>query len=149
MTTIGDLIFWATVLIALIIVPPYFWRVYGGSAFVKRLLSSDADVMSYSPINAPADPPSSLQTDDRRTPDRPMIAKPTPEEMLDIFKVLRAAGVKREALAGPWRAAGLPLDTNLWSKAMPEEPPTLTPIAQRPTPAKFHDDPELEYEPLR
>jgi hypothetical protein len=110
-------------------------------------------VMSRAQQSAPEHPASSLQTDARQTPDRPMIAKPTPEQMLDIFKVLRIYGVKREAIAKAWRAAGLPLDTNLWTDAAPpapDDPPTLTPIARRPTSAKFHEDePELQYRPLR
>lgn len=75
------------------------------------------------------------------------------EKMLDIFKVLRAAGVKREHLAKPWRAAGLPLDTNLWLDAAPApqpppaEPEYMTPIAGRPTKAQFeYDEPELNYQ---
>lgn len=93
--------------------------------------------------------PSAVTADARQTPDRRMIPKPTPEEMLDVFRVLRAAGVDREKLRPSWKAAGLPLDNNLWTQAAPlppEEPQTITPIAGRPTDAKFHD-PELSYQP--
>jgi hypothetical protein len=94
---------------------------------------------------------SSLQTDSQTTSDRQTIAKPTEQQMLDIFKALRAAGVKREAIAGPWRAAGLPLDTNLWSKAAPSEKDDdddtiVTPWAGRRTKASYYDDPRLEYQ---
>lgn len=106
-------------------------------------------VMSRSGDAAPEKVPPSLQTDDRQTTDRPMMPVPTPNEMLDIFRVLRAAGVKREALQGAWRAAGLKLDNNLWRDAAPTpaEPVTVTPIAHRPTNAQFQSDPEFAYEP--
>lgn len=110
-------------------------------------------VMSRSEESAPSSSPSSLQTDETQTADRPMIPKPTPDKMLDIFKVLRAAGVDREELRGPWRAAGLPLDNNVWAKAKPtalvtedEDDVLITPWAGRRTSKKFYpDDPDLEY----
>lgn len=117
---------------------------------VKRSRMAHADIMSRSQDAAPAIAPSSLQTDSRQTADRPMMPVPVAEEMLNIFRVLRAAGVKREALASAWRAAGLKLDNNLWAQAAPEEPPTLTPIVGRPTNAQFREsDPGLEYQPLK
>jgi hypothetical protein len=91
------------------------------------------------------------ETDGKQSSDRQTIAKPTEQQMLDIFKALRAAGVKREAIAGPWRAAGLPIDTNLWSKAAPSEKDDdddtiVTPWAGRRTKASYYDDPRLEYQ---
>lgn len=85
----------------------------------------------------------SLETDELQTADRRTMPVPTREEMLDIFKALRAAGVKRENIAGVWRAAGLPLDTNLWAAAAPPPAQTVTPIAGRPTSAVF--DPDFPY----
>lgn len=107
---------------------------------------SGGDIMSRGASAPLANMASSLQTDNRQTADRPTMPVPTTEEMLNIFRVLRAAGVKRDALRGPWRAARLPLDNNLWTQAAPPEPPTVTPIAGRPTAAQFQDDPELTYE---
>lgn len=116
---------------------------------VKHYEDAAPVVMSRSVDATSENAPSSLQTDSRQTADRPMMRVPTPDEMLDIFRVLRAAGIKREVLRGPWRAAGLPLDNNLWTQAAPHAPDeslTLTPIAQRPTNAEFRD-PEFAYEP--
>lgn len=126
------------------------WGVLSKAESVNSYENSDPVIMSRSQESAAEYPASSLQTDGRRTPDRPMMPVPTSDEMLDIFKVLRAAGVKRDALSGAWRAAGLKMDNNLWSQAAPppQEPAAVTPIAGRPTSAKFHDDPELEYRPL-
>lgn len=113
---------------------------------VKHYESNTGDVMLRASNEAKKDDALLLQTDARQTPDRPMIPVPTPEEMLDIFRVLRSAGVKREELRVVWKAARLPLDNNLWSQAAPPEPQTVTPIAGRPTNAQFHD-PELSYQP--
>lgn len=121
----------------------------GGVGSVNDYEDSAANVMSRAQDRPSEIAPSSLQTDGRQTADRPMMPVPTAEEMLDIFRVLRTAGVKRDALQGVWRAAGLKLDNNLWSKAAPpppEEPTTVTPIAGRSTSAQFHD-PELNYQP--
>lgn len=116
---------------------------------VNHYPESDTDLMSRAQVDTPPRAPSSLQTDGAQTPDRPMMPVPSQEKMLDIFRALRAAGIKREAVSIPWRAAGLPFDNNLWAKAAPDDEMSVTPIAGRPTPAKFHDDPELEYQPLR
>lgn len=112
-----------------------------------RIVNRSQIVMSRSEGDDPETAPSSLQTDSRQTADRPMIPVPTPEKTLDIFRVLRAAGIKRETISAPWRAAGLPFDNNLWTQAAPpEKPVSMTPIAGRPTSAEFHD-PDLIYQP--
>lgn len=143
---------------------PALWRAFKAAAgpvnprrpmyhIVKGSDERAPVVMSRSEYNSPPFERLSLETDSAQSSDRRTIPTPTREEMLDIFKVLRAAGIKREALAGPWRAAGLPLDTNLWSQAAPPEKPTeqgaihLTPIVGRPTSAKFETDPDYPFEP--
>jgi hypothetical protein len=105
-------------------------------------------VMSSTPSRPIPSPGLSLETDARQTPDRPMMPVPTRDQMLDIFKVLRAAGVGRDTIGPAWRAAGLPLNNNLWSDAAPDpdEHLILTPIAQRPVDGKYYpNNPELEY----
>lgn len=126
--------------------------IVGWGKFVEwreRVKSNGPVVMSRASSPAPQHTASALETDVRQTPDKPMMAVPTPEQMLDIFKVMRAAGIKRETIGAVWRAAGLPLNNNVWSKAepLPPEPLTVTPIAGRPTSAQFADDPELVYHP--
>lgn len=110
-----------------------------------------SSIMSRNPSPPAPIAPSSLQTDRPQTADRPMMPVPTQDKILDIFRAMRAAGMKREAVSGAWRAAGLPFDNNLWAKAAPadDERLTPTPIAGRPTKASFYqDDPELAYQPL-
>lgn len=107
-------------------------------------------VMSRESVAPPQIALSSLETDDRKAPDRPTMPVPTRDQMLDIFRVLRASGVGREALRPAWKAAGLLLDNNLWAEAKPAdpEPVSVTPIAGRPTPATFAEqDPDLAYVP--
>lgn len=148
MTTFGDLIFWGCVALALWYVPRYLWKVYGGADAVKRLWLRYSNMSSTSAGETFVSAPSAVQTDDKQIADRPMMPVPTREEIFDIFRVLRAAGVNREMLRGPWNAAGLKLDNNLWTQAAPppEEPISITPIAGRPTNAEFRD-PELTYQP--
>lgn len=146
----------ASFTIMFILVGAAVFAAVGGAAFwlLDRRSSSVSDepapiVMSRSEMDAAPSPRPSLQTDGPQTPDRPMMERPTPAQMLDIFRVLRAAGVKREALAPAWRAAGLPLDTNVWALAAPPPSitPAITPIAGRPyDPRAYADDPALAYE---
>jgi len=113
---------------------------------VKRLDDNRVAVMSRDPISdAPSTVSAAMRQTGTQTPDRRMIPAPTREQMLDIFKVLRAANIKRETIAGPWRAAGLPLDTNLWSAAAPDDDTHITPIAGRRTSAQFESDPDYPY----
>ena len=109
-------------------------------------VKSSPVVMSRSVEVAPEPSPA---VSNRQTPDRPMMAVPTRNEILDIFKAMRAAGMKRESVSAAWRAAGLPFDNNLWTEAAPppeEKPAHVTPFVGRPTNADFRD-PELAYQP--
>jgi hypothetical protein len=83
-----------------------------------------------------------VQTRLDQTPDRPMIPKPTPDQLLTIFKLMRAHGIRRDDARAVFQAAGLPVDSNLWSKAAPptavvDGPAHVTPIAGRATDADF------------
>lgn len=121
---------------------------------VVSTVNNNDDVMSYAEDAPAQEVPSSLQTRQQTAPDRPMMPVPTQDKILDIFRAMRAANMKRDAVSSVWRAAGLPFDNNLWTKAAPliDEPTEHAPISGRPLPpgVKFHeDDPELEYKPLR
>lgn len=121
----------------------------GWGKFVKYV-NNKPEIMSHRHDRAHVHDASSLETDSRQTADRPTMLVPTREQTLDIFRAMRAAGMKRETISGPWRAAGLKFDNNLWTEAAPpppEEPPQVTPIAGRPTRAQFHDDPDLVFQP--
>jgi hypothetical protein len=107
------------------------------------------EIMSSATPKPMSSPALSLETDAPKAPDRPMMPVPTKEQMLDIFKVLRAAGVSREAIGPAWRAAGLPLNNNLWSDAAPPDDEIVTPYAGRVTKKDYYPDrPDLEYKPL-
>lgn len=157
MSTLGDLIMAGLIIAAVAIVPYKIARAWLWP-FIKPMMSvlftgpgvkdyqdRAPKIMSREMINDAPSLPSSLETDTRQTPDRPTMPVPTRAEILDIFRVLRKAGVAREALRGPWRAAGLTLDNNLWTEAAPPEDEYTTPIAGRPTRAQF--DADYPYQP--
>lgn len=118
----------------------------------KKSVSSYPVVMSR-PVSSdvPDKAPSSLQTAPPQTDQTPIIRRPPAEELLTVYRLMRKYGIPREEARAALKAANLPLDNNLWTSVAPpvEEPQEVTPIAGRPTSAKFHDDPELEYRPLR
>lgn len=126
--------------------------------YVKDNAEQPTAVMSRSENESAPSARPSLGTDGVQASDGRTIPIPTPEQMLDIFKVLREAGVKRDRLAPAWRAAGLPLSNDVWRDAAPPEPPAkaapdedddtmITPFAGRRTKASYYpDDPALEYQ---
>lgn len=102
-------------------------------------------VMSRSGDAALQESPSSqrqtaLQTDSPS--DRQPISR---DVMLDIYRLLREHNVSRERARPVLKAAGIPLDNNLWTAAL-EEGAIVTPIAGRVTRANFAD-PDLDYQP--
>lgn len=94
------------------------------------------------------------QTDSVQTDRQPQTSVPPREVMLDMYRLLRAHGVSREKARPVLKAAGFPLDNNLWAQAAateaaPEDDLPLTPITRRPyDPRLYHkDDPALQYQP--
>lgn len=154
MQTLGDVITVALAIVAILVVPykiakAWLWpsiKPVVTALFTGPSVNDNDEIMSRLPISDASSSAAAVRQTPLQTPDRRTIPVPTPTEMLDIFKVLRAAGVNREALRGPWRAAGLPLDNNLWTAAAPPEDTHTTPIAGRRTSAQFEQDPELRYE---
>ena len=106
----------------------------------------DPSVMSLSESTTHAGAASSLQTDSRQTADKPPPAAPSRDVMLNTYRLLRKYGIPREEARPVLKAAGFPLDNNLWADAAPPEPARVTPIAGRPTRAEFQTDPEYPYE---
>lgn len=148
MWSIGDIIIWGTLAIGIIPVAKLVWKSFIQPRVSTITPSALPVVMSNRPVPPTPSASPSLETDAPKAPDRPMMPVPTRDQMLDIFKVLRAAGVGREAIGPAWRAAGLPLNNNLWSDAAPDpdEDMILTPIARRPVDGKYYpNNPELEY----
>lgn len=91
----------------------------------------------------------SLQTRPDQAQDQTEDPRARRQRLLYIYGILRKHNVSRNDARLLLNALGAPLDNNLWAQAVPSEPPTVTPIAGRPTSAKFHeDDPELKYQPL-
>mgnify|MGYP001580893279 CR=1 FL=1 len=117
-------------------------------AGVSGYADNDLDDMSSSVDYASSSAPSSLQTDNRQTTDRPAVPMFTPAVKLDTYRLLRRHGVKRDDARPILQAIGMGLDNNLWTQAAPPatEPTYATPIAGRTTSAQFQDDPELEYQ---
>jgi hypothetical protein len=94
--------------------------------------------------------PSVSQTDNSQTTDSAPRALPSRDVMLDTYKLLRKYGIPREEARPILKAAGLPLDNNLWSQAAPAQNDAIyiTPIAGRPTSASYYpNDPDLEFQP--
>jgi hypothetical protein len=145
--TLGDIITIAIVLGGSYPVARLLWRSYGPKT-VNTSAPPAPVVMSRAPERPAPIAPVVLETDGPSTPDRPMMPVPTEQQMLDVFKVLREAGVKREALRGAWKAAGLPLNNNVWAEAAPDDDLTITPFAGRVTRRSYYqDEPDLEYQP--
>lgn len=108
-----------------------------------RFVNSSQVVMSRAEQDATENTPLSLRQTEPQT-DRPPLTR---EIMLDVYKLLREHNVSRERARPILKAAGIPLDNNLWTQAAPPpEPISVTPIAGRPTNAEFRD-PELTYHP--
>lgn len=117
---------------------------------VKDNRQSRPVVMSRVQEAPPTHGPSDLGTGPDQGPDRTIAPPFDKVKLLDTYRRLRALGASRNAARELLQIWGVPLHNDLWAKAAPEEEPALTPIAGRPTPAKFHEgDPELEYQPLR
>lgn len=119
---------------------------------VKDSAEEDAPIMSRAAPAPALSSASSLQTDSAQTDRQEKINKPTPEQYLTLFKVLRAAGVKREDVRPALKGMGLALDNNVWRMAEAEGPEEkeedvhVTPYAGRRTLARYYpDEPELEY----
>ena len=107
-----------------------------------RVNSSD-EVMSRTSDDASPEPRAAVRQTGQTDAPPKVIPVPTPDQMVDIFRQLRAAGVKRDDLRPLWNAAGLPLDNNLWTKAAPapEAPPAQTPIGETPyDPARYRSE---------
>lgn len=140
---------------------PVAWMV-GFVRFVQRTMRAQS--VNTSPLPAPeimsnsADDdhrlsPSSLQTDSADSPDRQ--TAPTREQQLTLYRFLRELGASREKARPVLKAAGWPLDNNLWTEAAPAPPPPAgdddmmtTPFAGRVTRKSYYpDQPELEYQP--
>jgi len=145
MQTLGDAITWGLIIAALIVVPykiakAWLWPV------VKDFFVSAPDVMSRSEDD---DRPVALSALRQTAPtdNRPReVALISRDVMLDMFRLLREYNVPREKARSVLKAAGLPLDNNLWTAAAPDDDTHLTPIAGRPTKAQFEQDPDMAYE---
>lgn len=83
------------------------------------------------------------------------VAKPksgfTEDQLLTLYVLLRTSGVTRDRATPALKAAGIPVNNNLWTRAAPTPPPAedgeyRTPIAGRATSAVFETG-ELAYEP--
>ena len=103
-----------------------------------RAMSSAGDLAPQS------SPPSQDQreTDARQTTPAPALPKRRAEEFLTLCRLMRAAGIKREAAQAAFMASDLPFNNNVWARAEPPPAAHVTPYAGRATDADF------PYQPL-
>lgn len=115
---------------------------------VNDIEDAAPDTMSSAGAGASPSLPPSLQTDSRQTADRPALAMPSRDVMLNTCKTLRKYGMPREEARVMLKSMGLPLDNNLWADAAPvdDEPIHVTPIVGRRTSAVFETDPDYPYQ---
>lgn len=125
---------------------------------VSGYIDNGYDDMSSSVDDAPPSAASSLETDRRADRQTAQVARPSAEQLLTLYKLMRAAGIGREDAQAAFKEAGLPLNNNVWSKAAPQlksvqpsedDDVLVTPFAGRRTRASYYsDEPELEYKEL-
>lgn len=116
---------------------------------VSDYLDSGPSLMSREGDGAPLSSPSSLETQnqtDRQTEQTPPIRA---EQLLTLYKTMRAAGISREDAQSACKASGLPFNNNVWAKAAPAAQPEsqyITPIVGRRTSAVFETDQDFPYQ---
>jgi hypothetical protein len=142
-------VFWLVVVCTILMVLFKVAVWWGRRRTVNDYQEAAPVVMSRSADTAPVERPLSLQTDSRQTADRPLPPAPSRDVMLNTHKLLRKYGVPREEARPVLKALGLPLDNNLWTEAAPADDDTYaTPIAGRPTSARFETDADYPYQKL-
>lgn len=86
-----------------------------------------------------------VSSQDGRTDEAPDNWTPSRDDLLTLYKILRAHGVGREEIRPALKAVRVPLSNDLWKQAAPPAPPEphedshVTPIAERPTKAAFQE----------
>lgn len=117
---------------------------------VRNSEPNPAAIMSRPESAAPPFAPSSLRTDDGRTETTAPQPRFTEDQLLTLYALLRSSGVTRDRATAALKAAGIPVNNNLWTRAAPplptEDGEYRTPIAGRPTAAVFETG-DLAYEP--
>lgn len=154
--SIGDLITWSTFVIGLPAVAVWLWRTAELStvwraariAWLRAYVAYEARHTAV----APSSPQTDGQTDQTDGADAPADPAPGRTELLTLYRLLRDAGVTREAARPALRGVGIAIDNNLWSEARPPAPAAaaeqaVTPFGGRSyDPAAYHtDDPHLQY----
>lgn len=123
------------------------------SEYVNRSIDNDDDDMSSEDIDTPLSRPSSLETDGQTDRRAPQTTAPRAEQLLTLYRLMRAAGISRDEAQAALKEAGLPLNNNVWKLAAPRVPAPsddddvlVTPYAGRRTRASYYpDEPELEF----
>jgi hypothetical protein len=103
-------------------------------------------VMSRSDNTPAQSPRPSLETGNQTDGQTDMQPRIRAEQLLTVYKLMRAAGIGREDAAAAFKAAGLPFNNNVWRDAEPKSE-HVTPIVGRPTSARFDiTDPDYPYQ---
>lgn len=144
METFGDLVLLASILVALWYVPRYLWRVYGGPPIGAWVVRSLRGVMSR------PERPLIADNTDRQT-DRPSVSAVDPwlarlevdrSKAVIIYVLVYSGwttGEIRSVLKGDNGAIGLEVEAARQRLGI-ETPDNRTPIAKRPTDARFASD---------
>lgn len=100
--------------------------------------------------------PSSLETDRRTDGQTAQTSARRAEQLLTLYRTMRAAGIGREDARKALKEAGLPLNNDVWRKAAPppkvaqpsnDDDMMVTPYAGRRTRASYYpDEPDLEFQ---
>lgn len=124
--------------------------VIGVDEGVKDYEPTPASIMSHPESATPSFVSSSLRTDDGRTETTAPQPRFTEDQLLTLYTLMRAHGVTRDKATPVLKAAGIPMNNNVWTKAAPpastDDGEYRTPIAGRPTAAVFETG-DLAYEP--
>jgi hypothetical protein len=122
------------------------------SAAVYEEEEESDNITSSSATVFPSQSRSSFRTDDGRTETTMQLGKLTEHQLLTLYSFLRAHGAVRERASRVLKEVGIPMNNNLWARAIPpapveEDDDMLTPIAGRPTRATYYESsPALQYQ---
>ncbi len=153
--TLGDWIMWLTVILG---TPAFIvWVVRGidVSRVWRRTriawLRCYVAWLEWREQHAPVSPQTDQLPDQTDAATALDVSKPSREELLTMYQVLRAHNMSRETARKMLNGVRLPLDNNLWAEAAPkpvaaDDAEIVTPYAGRRTKATYYpDDPDLEF----
>jgi hypothetical protein len=122
------------------------------SAVIYEEEGEDDNITSSSTAVSSLQSRSSLETTNGQTETTVPPGKLTEHQLLTLYSFLRAHGAVRDRAGRVLKEIGIPMNNNLWARAIPpapveEDDVMLTPIAGRPTRAAYYEsEPALQYQ---